>query len=485
MKSSKPFLPWWKSITWRIQLWYGVALALAIAAMTIAFYRYEREHQLDRLDARLADLVRPILPQVAPGGARNREGPPPPRQRGEGAERRARGPGGEGRPEMPGRKVPEWLSESYWAVAWDPQGEIVYRAGRPAPDFVAYEEGRIADELRTREGHRMMRFMGPGRRVIVVGAPLTLIEPQLRQHTRKLIGVGLGLFGGGLLVGWLIVRWGLRPIGVIGRTATEIAEGDLSKRIDSAHASRELHGLAEVLNTTFAKLEAGIKEREQFTADASHELRTPLTVVIGQIQQLLSAERPGQEYREGLLTAERAAQRMKKLVEELLLLARLDEARHAKRDPMDLADVVRTVASEMRGLVAKRDAELKLDLQPAPLMGDRDAIVRVVANLLGNALQHNPTGVSIRIWTRKGEREVELGVQDSGEGIGQEEQKHLFERFYRVDTARSRRSGVGNSGLGLSICDAFVRQHGGRIEVESEIGRGSTFLVTFPLNSSS
>ncbi len=471
--------PFWRSITWRIQIWYGLALALAITAMMVAFHGHERERRLDALDARLADLVRPILPQVAPH-RRGRGGMGPPHADGSGPPpRRPRRPDG-GRSPLVGRPLPKWIEESYWAVAWDPSGEPVYRAGREVPDFVSHEDGRIDVALRTRGGYRTLRFLGPGRRVIEVGVPTDRLEAGLRTYGWLLAARGLGLFAVGLLAGWLIVRWGLRPAREIGHTAAGIAKGDLSRRIDVKQAGGELHELAGVLNTAFARLERGIKERERFTADASHELRTPLAVVLGQIQQLRARPRSEQEYREGLATAEKAAQRMKTLVEELLVLARLDASAEPRREPMDLAEVVQSVTSEMRGLVAKRDATLDLRLEPAPLSGDRSALARVVTNLLGNALQHNPAGVRITIRTAAHDGMAEVTVADAGRGIAADDLEHLFDRFYRADTARTSQSAKGGSGLGLAICEAIVRQHGGRIDVESQPGEGSCFTVKLP-----
>ena len=486
----------WKSITWRIQSWYALALVLAITGMMVAVQKYERANRLDDVDAQLAKLMRPLFPEVDPlkrsrggPGGRDPEGPPPAADR----------PGAAGKSSHPPRPaagesrslphdilvhskpvVDSWIAGSYWAVAWNRHGTEVLKRGAQTPADLSYRGGAIAEEYFTREGHRRMRARGPAASTIVVGVPLAAFDESLRQYAWNLAGFGSLLFGIGFSTGWLILRWGLRPLREIGKTATEIARGDLSRRIDVADAGSELRDLAGVLNDAFARLEANLQQRERFTADASHELRTPLAVVLGQIQQLLGKQGRASEDREGLANAERAARRMKKLVDELMVLARLDGAGEPHREPLDLADLGREVASEMRGLLARRDATIALDLQPAPVSGNRDALVRVITNLIGNAAQHNPIGVSITVKTGTGDQGAFAVVEDNGHGIGPEHRGRLFERFYRVDASRANHSGGGNSGLGLAISDAIVRQHGGTIEVASEPGKGSRFTIHLP-----
>ncbi len=376
--------------------------------------------------------------------------------------------------------VESWISDASWAVAWDRNGGIILEKGGGTPADLDFRSGAITQELFSSGGHRRMRVRGPAGSTIELGVPLTVFDKEMDRHTWKLAGFGALLFGIGFLIGWIILRWGLRPIREIGATATEIAEGDLSRRINVDSAGSELRDLAGVLNDAFARLEQNIQQRERFTADASHELRTPLAVVLGQIQQLLGKEGRGTEDREGLAHAERAARRMKKLVDELMVLARLDSAGEPRREPLDLADLGREVTSEMRGLLARRDAGIKLDLQKAPVSGDRDALVRVVTNLIGNAAEHNPIGVAIMVRTGADDQGAFLEVEDNGQGIDAGHRERLFERFYRVDASRSGRSDGGNSGLGLAICDAIVRQHGGKIRVGSEPGKGSRFTVRLP-----
>lgn len=486
----------WRSITWRIQLCYAVALALAISGMMVAFQKSERAHRIDVIDNQLARLLRPLLPEIdplrrhGPGAARGRPGMPPPHRRQGPPGARGHPPGGGPPREETGGALPApqrdhievepWIRDRHWAIAWDRFGEEIHRSGAEPPAEVRFRRGPILQELETVHGQRSMTVRGPSRSLLRVGVPLDALEVALARHARQLAALGGAYFLGGLLAGWAIVRWGLRPIREIGHRATEIAHGDLSRRIDVEHAATELRELATVLNEAFQRLEADIQRRERFTADASHELRTPLTVVLGQIQQLLARERPEQEFREGLASAERAARRMKKLVDELMVLARLDAAGSPRLDAVDLADIAREVASEQRTLLAKRDAELVLDLEPAPLAGDHDALLRTLTNLVGNAIQHNPVGTRIHLSTRRLGDQVRVVVVDNGHGIPHDHQQRLFERFYRADAARSRRAGNGNSGLGLAICKAIVEQHHGSIRVESEPGAGCRFEILLP-----
>ncbi|RYZ35666.1 MAG: HAMP domain-containing protein, partial [Myxococcaceae bacterium] len=281
----------------------------------------------------------------------------------------------------------------------------------------------------------------------------------------------------GLAGGWWMTSRALRPLAVIRTTATDISGGRLDQRIDLPRDGGELGELAALLDDTFGKLEASFARQARFTSDAAHELRTPLSVVISQAQMALRGEREPAEYRGMFEASLRGAKRMQSLTQALLELARLDNgAATAARTPCDLAEL----AGEAIPMVAEHAAEhgitIARDLSPAPCTADAESILRVIVNLLNNAIDHGAAPVTLT--TSATADAVTLTVTDGGAGIPEKHLPHLFERFYRADESRNRKT--GGTGLGLAICKAIVDAHGGSLTVASTIGEGTAFTVTLP-----
>jgi heavy metal sensor kinase len=234
-----------------------------------------------------------------------------------------------------------------------------------------------------------------------------------------------------------------------------------------------------MLNHTFARLQASFDRQAQFTADASHELRTPLSVMLTQTQTALARERTAAEYRESLTACQRAAQRMRRLTESLLTLARLDSGETAtRREPCDLGRITSEAVELLRPLAEQQGVSLAVELAPAPCSGDAEQLAQVVTNLVTNAIYHNRPGGSVQVRLASQTGAVALSVCDTGQGIAPEDLPHIFDRFFRADQARSGAS--GRTGLGLAITKAIVEAHGGSIEVVSELGYGRTFTVRLP-----
>ena len=277
---------------------------------------------------------------------------------------------------------------------------------------------------------------------------------------------------------WWTAR-ALRPIADISATAARISTGDLAQRIHTADTDSELGQLAGVLNDTFAHLQAAFARQAQFTADAAHELRTPVSVVLTQTQTALARERPAEEYRESLAACQRAAQRMRRLMDSLLMLARLDaDDAGAMRGPCNLDRVAGETVDLLRPLAQAQSVNIETDLAPTPCVGNADQLTQVVSNLVSNAIHYNRAGGSVRVKVAAESGAALLSVADTGLGIAAEDVPHVFERFYRADKSRS--SANGHAGLGLAIVKAIVEVHGGSIEVASELGKGSTFTVRLP-----
>ena len=328
--------------------------------------------------------------------------------------------------------------------------------------------------IRTVFGFRETVQPLPSGETILVGCS---IAPELRQlnlTALKLTGAGaiillLGLAGGG----WL-VRRALRPINDISAAALKISAGDLSQRIDVAETESELGQLAAVLNSTFARLETAFAQQQQFTADAAHELRTPVSVMLTQTQTALQRERSATEYRETIEACQRASQRMRRLIESLLELARLDagqETDEAAR--FNLAGTVNECAEQLKPVASQRNVKILTELVPVKITGDAERLAQVITNLLTNAIQFNQTGGEVRVKLETQAGLAVLTVSDTGPGISDEDLPHVFERFYRGD--KSRTTAHGNAGLGLAISKAIVEAHGGTIEVVSKENVGNDF----------
>jgi heavy metal sensor kinase len=265
--------------------------------------------------------------------------------------------------------------------------------------------------------------------------------------------------------------------------AASISASDLSGRLDATTTVGELKQLAETLNATFGRLEAAFERQKRFTADASHELRTPLTIILSQVELALRKERTPAEYREALEACLRAGHRMKGAIDGLLTLARADAREfQLAREKLDLKPLVEETVAMLRPLAAERNVTLRVVAEPCELVGDRERLREVVANLVTNAIRYNKPNGRVDV-TLKG---MALTVADTGIGIPEKDRPHIFERFYRVDKARLRedasagqaRAGdAGGTGLGLAISKLIVEAHGGTIGFVSREDEGTTFTV--------
>jgi two-component system OmpR family sensor kinase len=234
------------------------------------------------------------------------------------------------------------------------------------------------------------------------------------------------------------------------------------------------------IEESFALRKNSEDKLRRFVADASHELRTPLTAIRGFAELHRQGAVTGEEETKQLLSRiEGESIRMGSLVEDLLLLARLDQAREMEHLPTDIAKVTRDAVASAQVAGPGHPITLSGDTDELYTLGDQHRIHQVVANLLANARTHTPVGTAIAVSITESSDGLRIAVSDSGPGLSDEDQKRIFERFYRADSSRVRNDGEG-SGLGLSIVDAVMKAHGGSISVDSEVGRGSTFTLFFP-----
>ncbi|MEJ7839626.1 MAG: ATP-binding protein [Thermomicrobiales bacterium] len=354
---------------------------------------------------------------------------------------------------------------------------------------------RGSTELRTDDGSEMYLVRAVALSAddepqghLVIAAPMSGVEDTITSLTRWLIAGGAVALLITIAIVWLIIRQGLRPVEKMIDTAAAIAHGDLTQRVPESAIDpyTELGRLGGALNEMLGHIEHSSTIRDasearlrQFIADAAHELRTPLTSLRGYAElyrQGVLRDTPAVDNAMGRIESE--GTRMARLVDELLLLARLDQQRGLELSQVDLTEICRDAVGDFRVVEPGRPVSDNL-VASVVVLGDRLRLRQIVDNLLTNARVHTSPTTAVTVTTRVVGNTVRMDVHDDGQGISAEDQTHIFERFWRGDPSRGRRS--GSSGLGLSIVASLVESHGGSITVQSEPGSGTTFTVELPL----
>ena len=503
------------SIKWRLQLWYGLILVAVLVGFGVTAYQLERNRVFrqvdDEIHLRINELAHALrrpprgpLPNRLPGddrlpleqipgdgppernGPQDRHGPPlrlelPPQVAAlfgtndrHNSFFRIRVVTDRGDNEI--ARSDNYRHSTPYTTEFDPffvrQNHIEEPFGKQGKSSASinFLEDRIATEVL------------PSEEWIEVGCSIAPELHELHLTALKLTGFGGVILFIGLAGGWWFVGRALRPISEISSTATKISGGDLSQRINTAEAESELGQLAAVLNSTFARLETAFAQQKQFASDAAHELRTPVSVILTQTQTALARERDAAGYKQTVEACQRAAQRMRKLIESLLELTRFDSGQEVlQRLNFNLSQTVTEAVEMVQSLADERRVKIISDLQALDLTGDPERLTQVVTNLLTNAIQYNrPDGeVYVKLEAQGGLAVLE--ISDTGSGIAPEDLPHVFERFYRADKSRT---GGGNAGLGLSICKAVVEAHGGTIEISSAKNAGTKLVVRLPTNLS-
>ena len=329
-------------------------------------------------------------------------------------------------------------------------------------------------------------------RVVEAGQTYAVTEETLGAFTTLLLIGALSAFLLAVGGAYLLARAALSPVGAVAAAARDITESDLSERLPVSNPKDEIGNLAATINALLARLEEAFARREEalsrleetlsrehrFVADASHELRTPLTNIEGYAEML---EEWALEDPETALKSVEAireeSKRMRRLAEELLVLARGDEGAPLEFKLQDLGAIAEEATRTARGAAGSRVTVEYAHPEHAIIATfDRNRMRQALSILLDNAIKYTPEGGEIRVWTRERNGQVEVAVSDTGVGIPEEHLPHVFERFYRVDEARTR----GGAGLGLAIARQIADAHGGTIEVQSTPGGGSTFVMRVP-----
>jgi heavy metal sensor kinase len=387
--------------------------------------------------------------------------------------------------------------EHFWRVI-APSGQVidqlgVAEMGDPPLDLAALERalaGRETIQTISGTGNAMRVFTGPvvrgGQIVGVVQLGFSTddirhILSALRFILVVAVPASLALAS---LGGLFLANRALRPVDRITRTAQSISAHDLSRRLDLDLPDDELGRLAGAFNDMIARLDDAFRQQRRFTADASHELRTPLTVIKGNLSLALNRSRSSDYYRQVLTAVDQEVDQMRRLVERLLTLARADaEGVALNRQRVDLSALLTDLVGQMRPLADAKGLSFTAQIAPdVATIADADALTQAVLNLLDNAIKYTLSSGQVCLvacYTELNSHEMQIIISDSGPGIPAEHLAHIFERFYRVDRARSRE--LGGAGLGLSIARDLIRAHGGDITVHSISGEGSIFTIHLPL----
>jgi two-component system, OmpR family, sensor kinase len=491
------------SIRTRLAILVAMMLVVTIGTMGTVFVRSTRATLVDQIDE-----------QVLANAARNQDLRGLPQRDGD------RGPGdgsspnggssnGGAGPATPVASDDQYDQSDdtevrYLAVArfaYDADGELIFdepcgftddpKPPPQVPEIPSEEVQLLSNRIVTTPSvdgsfdYRMLIQQTDAGETLVTASPLDGVDATIDQLIRQLIMIGTVALLAATVVSWWLIRRGLRPVDRMVDTAAAIAGGDLSRRVADADPRTELGRLGGALNEMLGQIETALEARtasesrlRRFVADAAHELRTPLTSLRGYAElyrQGMIRDDSGVSNAMGRIEAEGA--RMSHLVDDLLLLARMDQQRGLEAKPIDLVALVNEAITDFRAVDPERPVTTSL-VDAAMINGDRVRLRQVLDNLLTNARIHTPAGTPVRIGVARNGRWIDVTVADDGPGIAPEDQARIFERFWRADPARARKT--GGSGLGLAIVQSLVEAHGGTVSVQSAPGTGTAFTVRLP-----
>jgi heavy metal sensor kinase len=465
------------SVRVRLTLWYTAALTVVLvlyAGGVLVFLQHRLATELDRQVHDDFEVAEQMVEWTSEGEVRWRTDP-----------------------HHAGSESGADTEQRQWVEVWSPEGRLLYRSPAsentalgPAPVWSQAAQGPAS---RTLPGDRHLRLLQGA--YAVGGHPVVIRVARSEAPLRHALWTFLLVLVLGLPLavalagvgGYALARRVLAPVGRMADQTRRITAERLGERLPVANPADELGQLAAVFNDTLARLERSFAQMRRFTADASHELRTPLTAIRSVGEVGLRAPRDVQTYREIIGTMLEEVDRLRQLVEGLLTLSRADAGSvPLTPEPVDLTALAREVAHHLGVLAEEKHQSLAVEAtQPVSVWVDRLVLRQALINVVDNAIKYSADKATIRVVVAEHQQGATLAVIDTGPGIAPQHRAHVFDRFYRVDTARAREGGgTGGTGLGLSIARWAVEVHGGRIELESEEGQGSTFRMVLPASTS-
>lgn len=458
---------WWRqrSIRWRLTLWYAGTLAVILllyGGCVFVFVWRSMSAQLDRQLHEDFEIAEAMLIRSEDGKVAWR---------------------------VDDHHHEDESHESLQVEVWSPDGELLFRSDsvRSVADLLPSPgdgQQRIASVSRADD--RGLRYLEDTYSIGGRGAIVRVIrsEGRYRQTLERLaliefLGLPLGIAIAGF-GGYTLARRALSPVADMTDKARSITADRLHERLAVDNPDDELGRLARVFNDAFARLERSFEQLKRFTADASHELRTPLTSIRSVGEVALRDEGDPRAYRETIGSMLEEVNRLTHLVDSLLVLSRADAGPlKLDRSRVDLCELVRETADDLSVLAEEKSQTVSIHAdESVTASADRMILRHAVLNLLDNAIKYSPADGLIHITVRGDSGHAAISIRDNGPGIPASDHQRIFDRFYRLDKARSRE--LGGSGLGLSIAKWAVEAHGGRIELQSEPGKGSTFTIILP-----
>ena len=457
------------SIRWKMTLWYGGVLAVVLTIFGTAVFVTMRYHLLQRIDQGLNEELADVLSEVK------------------------RATTSDGLKDWLDRRFAEHAGFDFQIA--NANGERFFFSARladkawpqPQRNAATNVPGFQSIPVESKGRWRIVNVpvAGPdGPLTIQIGRSLAAFEHESNELLVTFLWAGPLALLAAISGGYFLACRVLQPVQIMTKAAKLISADRLQERIIVANPDDELGELAETLNQMIERLERSFTEMQRFTADAAHELRTPLAIIRSEAEVALRLPRSGDEYCGVLENLLEDTNRLSTMADQLLFLSRQDTGMSPKvRDNFALDELLREVVGNMQLVAHEKGVELQLSSNPScQLDSDSRLLRRVFINLIDNAIKFTGHKGQVSVASRLSSAEVMIQVRDSGVGIAPEHLSHVFDRFYRVDAARS---GDGNgAGLGLSICQSIVRSLHGRINVESNVGRGTTVSVCLPTSTS-
>jgi two-component system OmpR family sensor kinase len=474
----------------QLTLWYTVVVARVLVIFALATYAYLARASRERTDQSLADTAHSLISNFDAELAEDE---------------------GLSSNEAAAEVTGYFQFKDRQAIVFDERGATVAasvpptveRGKSPWPELAVLSQSlKGLIEAAAQSGHAYATLHGQpesirafavtasaheGRYAVVIASSLHDQDEALAQARRAFyVAVPLALVVASL-GGYFLAHKSLAPVVAMGDRAARIGASNLNARLATPHPRNELGRLAQIFNELLARLDVSFEQQRRFMADASHELRTPVAIVRGESEVALSqgALKP-EDYRESLAIIHDEGRRLTRIIEDLFMLARADAGQYQPDlTTIYLDETVGECVRAVRSLAAQHGVELDFrhDEDELVFRGDEGLIRRMVLNLLDNAIKHTPDGGQVRVRLAHEDSSYAISITDTGPGIPPEAQPHIFERFYRVDQARSYNgeSGGSGAGLGLSIASWIAETHGGRIILDRADQSGSAFVIFLPV----